>query len=70
LRRATGRLAGGIALLGTAALLGLVGLGLLLWGLYAWLEQSVGAPAAGAVTGAGALVIAGILAWAARRTIR
>jgi hypothetical protein len=58
-----------VALIGLAAALALVGGGLLLWALYVWLQQMLGAAGAGALTGVAAVLIAGILAWTARRTV-
>jgi transcriptional regulator GlxA family with amidase domain len=56
--------------MGLAGLVGLVGGGMLLWGLYAWLQAIAGTAIAGACTGAVALAIAGLLAWGAQRTVR
>jgi len=64
------RMGGGLALLGLAALLGALGLGLLLWGLLQTLILLWGEVVATLVTGIAALFLAGVLAWIAQRMNR
>jgi len=56
--------------LGLAALLGALGLGLLLWGLLQTLILLWGEVVATLVTGIAALFLAGVLAWIAQRMNR
>jgi hypothetical protein len=64
------RLGGGLFLLGLAALLAALGLGLLLWGLLQALIFLWGEVIATFVAGAAALFLAGVLAWIAQRMNR
>lgn len=64
------RLGGGLFLMGLAALLAAVGLGLLLWGLLQALILLWGEVIATLVAGAAALFLAGVLAWIAQRMNR
>lgn len=57
----------GVAFLGVAVLLLLVGLGLCLWGAYLWLAASLQPAAAAAVIGGASLVFAGAFVWIAMR---
>ena len=70
LRRGAMRLGGGLALAVLAVLLGILGLGLLLWALFQALAAAWGPVVAALVTGAGALVLAGVVAWTAARLAR
>lgn len=57
-------------MIGLAATLAAVGLGLCLWAVYGYLAPAVGTPTAGLLTGLLTLIVAGILAWAAARLSR
>jgi len=57
----------GLACLGAAILLLVLGVGLCLWGLYTWMAASVGSAAAATIIGFIALALSGGLVWIAIR---
>ena len=69
-RRATARTGAGLALTVLAALAAALGLALLLWALFRGLAVYWGATGAAVVTGVAALLVAGLLAWIAKRLVR
>jgi hypothetical protein len=69
LRRHLIRLGTAAALIFIAALLGLFGIGFLLYGLFWLLAEQMSGPAAAACFGLVALGLAGGIAWTARRII-
>ena len=70
LRRATARLGQGLGLAAVAAVLVAVGMGLLLWALYQYLETVMSPASTALVTGLATLLAAGVLAWTAHRISR
>lgn len=69
LRRQMVRLATAATMILVAALLALLGLGFLLYGLFWLLAEQMSSPAAAACFGIAALAAAGGIAWSARRII-
>jgi hypothetical protein len=67
LRKSVLRTGVGLACLGVASLLLLLGLGLCLWGVYLWLAVLLEPAAAAALIGVVSLLLAGGLAWMAIR---
>ncbi len=59
-----------LGILFVAALVAVTGLGFCLWGLFLWLQLSLGTLAAATVTGAIMLLLALVLAWLGLRTGR
>ena len=70
LRSGSIRLGLSLALLGIAGALALGGVGMILWALYLYLAIFVGLPTAMLITGVVTLVVAGGMAWSARRLSR
>jgi hypothetical protein len=69
-RRGAMRMGAGLALTGLSALLGALGIGLLLWALFQGLITLWGEVVAALLAGLAALVTAGVLAWLASRMSR
>jgi hypothetical protein len=67
LRSGSFRLAMSVGLLATAGLLGLGGIGLVLWALYLYLAMFMSPSAATLLTGVVTLLASGGLVWSARR---
>jgi divalent metal cation (Fe/Co/Zn/Cd) transporter len=61
------RLGVALMLLALAGSMGLAGLGIAVWALYAWLATALNPPAAAAITALFILIITGALMWCARR---
>jgi hypothetical protein len=67
LRQSVLRTGIGIACLGVASVMLLLGLGLCLWGAYLWLAVSLQPAVAAMLIGAASLILAGGLVWIAIR---
>ena len=70
LRSGSFRLGLGLMLLGTAGILMLLGIGLILWALYLHLAFLLSSPTAPLITGVVTLLVSGGLVWSARRLSR
>ncbi|MFB6259705.1 MAG: hypothetical protein ABEK42_03190, partial [Thiohalorhabdaceae bacterium] len=70
LRRGALRTGAGLAVIGLAALFAAAGLGLLLWTVFRGLSGLWGETIAALGTGVLALLVAGVLAWIAKRIAR
>ena len=64
------RLGLSLALLGTAGMLVLAGLSLMMWALYLYLVMVLSPPTATLITGMVTLCVAGSIVWSARRLSR
>jgi hypothetical protein len=70
LRSGSFRLGLSLVLLGTAGILMVVGMGLILWAVYFYLAILLSSPTATLITGMVTLLVAGGLVWSARRLSR
>ncbi len=70
LRRAAARTGQGLGLAAAASVLAVIGMGLLLWALYQYLETVLSPASTALVTGVATLIAAGVLAWTAHRITR